>query len=44
LVAFDYIDVANKGAKLYLKCLSAGFEPEGVTKEEMKILKQEFNL
>ncbi len=44
LVAFDYIDVANKGAKLYLKCLSAGFDPEGVTEENMAILKREFNL
>lgn len=44
LVAFDYIDVSNKGAKLYLKCLSAGFDPEGVTPENMAILKREFNL
>jgi rhamnulose-1-phosphate aldolase len=44
LVAFDYIDVANKGAKLYLKCLAAGFEPEGVTEENLAILKREFNL
>lgn len=44
LVAFDYIDVANKGAKLYLKCLSAGFDPEGVSQENMDILKREFNL
>ncbi|MFA0088189.1 rhamnulose-1-phosphate aldolase [Vibrio sp. 10N.261.51.F12] len=44
LQAFDFIDVANKGAKLYLMCLSAGYEPEGVTKENMEILKQEFNL
>ncbi len=28
--AFDFIDVANKGAKLYLKCLSAGFMPVGL--------------
>ncbi|MCE0495885.1 rhamnulose-1-phosphate aldolase [Vibrio salinus] len=44
LVAFDYIDVANKGAKLYLKCLAAGYEPEGVSQESMDILKREFNL
>ncbi|WP_456296357.1 rhamnulose-1-phosphate aldolase [Vibrio sp. AK197] len=44
LQAFDFIDVANKGAKLYLMCTSAGYEPEGVTKENMEILKQEFNL
>ena len=44
LEAFDYIDVANKGAKLYLMCTAAGYEPEGVSKESMDILKQEFNL
>lgn len=44
LQAFDYIDVANKGAKLYLMCTASGFEPEGVTKENMDILKHEFNL
>ncbi|MCZ4373926.1 rhamnulose-1-phosphate aldolase [Vibrio diazotrophicus] len=44
LQAFDYIDVANKGAKLYLMCTSAGYDPEGVTKENMEILKRVFNL
>lgn len=34
--AFDYIDVANKGAKIYLKCLQSGFVPEGMSDEEMK--------
>jgi len=34
--AFDFIDVANKGAKLYLKCLASGFEPAGLSKSEMK--------
>ena len=34
--AFDYIDVANKGAEIYLKCLQAGFVPEGMSDEEMK--------
>ena len=38
LVAFDYIDVANKGAKLYLKCLTSGFVPEGINKDEMEEL------
>ena len=27
--AFDYIDVLNKAATIVLKCMSAGFEPEG---------------
>lgn len=34
--AFDYLDVANKGAKIYLKCLQAGYIPEGMSEEEMK--------
>jgi rhamnulose-1-phosphate aldolase len=36
LEAFDYIDVANKGAKIYLKCLQAGFIPVGLSEKEMK--------
>lgn len=34
--AFDYIDVANKGALIYMKCLQAGYVPEGMTEEQMK--------
>lgn len=44
LVAFDYIDVANKGAKIYLKCLASSFIPKGLTKEEMQELVDVFNL
>ena len=36
LEAFDFIDVANKGAKIYLKCLQAGFTPEGMSEAQMK--------
>ena len=38
--AFDYLDVTNKGAKLLLTAWSAGFEPSGLTDEEMKDLEQ----
>jgi rhamnulose-1-phosphate aldolase len=38
LEAFDYLDVANKGAKIYLKCLQAGYVPEGMSAEQMKEL------
>jgi rhamnulose-1-phosphate aldolase len=38
--AFDYLDVANKGAKMLLLAWSAGFEPKGLTKEQMKDLEQ----
>lgn len=34
--AFDYIDVVNKAAKIYLTCLQAGFTPEGMSDEQMK--------
>jgi len=33
--AFDFIDVANKGAVIFLKCLAAGFVPEGMSNREM---------
>jgi len=42
--AFDFIDVANKGAIIFLKCLSAGFIPEGLSNQELKALEQTFNL
>ena len=38
LAAFDLIDVANKGAELYLLCKSAGVEPEGLSEDELKAL------
>lgn len=33
--AFDFIDVANKGAIIYLKCLEAGFKPTGLSDDEI---------
>lgn len=38
LEAFDYIDVANKGATVFLKCLESGFKPEGMSKHDMEEL------
>ena len=38
--AFDYIDVANKGAKLVLQSWFAGFEPSGLTSQQMNDLEQ----
>ncbi|MCU4157121.1 rhamnulose-1-phosphate aldolase [Carboxylicivirga sp. A043] len=37
-IAFDYLDVANKGAKLLLTSWNAGFEPVGLTDAELKEL------
>lgn len=44
LEAFDYIDVANKGARLYLLCLASGFIPEGLSFDEMETLKKAFRV
>ncbi len=38
--AWDYLDVANKAAKLLLMCWSAGFEPAGLSKEQLTELEQ----
>jgi len=38
--AFDYLDVANKGAKLLLTAWSAGFDPVGLSKDQLKELEQ----
>lgn len=42
--AFDYLDVANKGARIYLSCLSAGFTPGGLSEAEMNELQAVFGL
>jgi rhamnulose-1-phosphate aldolase len=44
LEAFDYIDVANKGATIFLKCLASGFKPLGMTRDELDELVQTFDL
>jgi rhamnulose-1-phosphate aldolase len=42
--AWDFLDVANKGAKLLLSSWAAGFEPEGLSKEQLHGLEQLFKL
>ncbi|MFH0911198.1 MAG: rhamnulose-1-phosphate aldolase [Planctomycetota bacterium] len=42
--AFDYLHVANKGAKALLQCLSIGFTPLGLTGEELAELAGVFRL
>lgn len=44
LEAFDFIDVANKGAKIYLSCLAAGFTPDGLNQTQLLELEQVFEL
>tara|TARA_B100000780_G_scaffold278475_1_gene252112 strand:- start:8101 stop:8901 length:801 start_codon:yes stop_codon:yes gene_type:complete len=42
--AWDFLDVANKGAKLLLNSWAAGFEPSGLSKEQLKDLEELFKL
>jgi rhamnulose-1-phosphate aldolase len=42
--AFDQIDVLTKSAKIYLDCKAMGYEPEGMTDEQMKEMTKAFNL
>lgn len=44
LEAFDYIDVANKGCAIYLKCLSAYYDPKGLTSGELKDLTRTYSV
>lgn len=37
-MAFDFIDVTNKGAKIYLKCLASGFIPAGMNDAQLEEL------
>lgn len=38
--AWDFLDVANKGAKILQKCWAAGFSPKGISNEQLKELEQ----
>ena len=42
--AFDQIDVLSKSAKIYIDARSMGFEPEGMSDEQMQELSRVFNL
>jgi len=42
--AWDFLDVANKGAKLLLSAWASGFEPQGLSKEQLHGLKELFKL
>jgi rhamnulose-1-phosphate aldolase len=41
-VAFDLIDTLNKSAQIYLACRAAGFEPEGLSDEQVAALRAAF--
>ncbi len=42
--AFDQIDVLSKSAKIYVNARAMGFEPEGMSDEQMKEMSVAFNL
>ncbi|GHT72752.1 rhamnulose-1-phosphate aldolase [Bacteroidia bacterium] len=42
--AFDMVDTLSKSAQIYLTAKSMGFEPEGMTMEQMNELKNAFGL
>lgn len=44
VAAFDQIDVLNKAAQIYISARNMGFEPEGMTDEQMKAMSVAFGL
>ena len=44
MAAFDQIDVLNKSAQIYIAAKNMGFEPDGMTQEQMKEMTVAFNL
>ena len=42
--AFDQVDVLNKSAQIYISAKNMGFEPDGMTKEQMQEMTVAFNL
>lgn len=42
LNTFDNIDIVSKSAKIWFMCKQAGFEPEGLTDQQLNELKQTF--
>jgi rhamnulose-1-phosphate aldolase len=42
--AFDQIDVLSKSAKIYIDARCMGFEPEGMSDEQMKEMSVAFHL
>ena len=42
--AFDQVDVLNKSAQIYIASKSMGFEPDGMSEEQMAEMTRAFNL
>lgn len=44
MAAFDQVDVLNKSALIYIAARNMGFEPEGMSQQQMQELTEAFNL
>lgn len=44
MAAFDQVDVLNKSAQIYIASRNMGFEPEGMSAEQMREMSEVFNL
>lgn len=44
MAAFDQVDVLNKSAQIYIAARNMGFEPDGMSQEQMKEMTVAFNL
>ena len=44
MAAFDQVDVLNKSAQIYIAAKNMGFEPDGMSQEQMKEMSVAFNL
>ena len=44
MAAFDQVDVLNKSAQIYIAAKNMGFEPDGMSQEQMKKMSVAFNL
>ena len=44
MAAFDQVDVLNKSALIYIAAKNMGFEPDGMSQEQMKEISVAFHL
>ena len=44
MAAFDQVDVLNKAAQIYISAKNMGFEPDGMTQEQMREISEVFGL
>ena len=43
MAAFDQVDVLNKSALIYIAARNMGFEPEGMSQQQMQEMTEAFN-